>query len=68
METIYKIAYNIDNKIQQYIVFIGSTFNNNTPEEIQDKFEKQPRDEIFKKIFDEEELENISTYDITVIF
>lgn len=68
METIYKIAYNIDNKIQQYIVFIGSSFHNNTPEEIQDKFVKQSQDEIFQQIFDAEELEYIASNEIPVIF
>ena len=68
MESIYKIAYNINNSVHQYIVFIGSLFPNDTPEEIHNKFVKHPDHDMFKQIFDREELDNISTQHIQVLF
>lgn len=68
METIYKIAYNIENKIQHYFVFIGTRFGDNTPEEIRETFMANPTDDRFRQVFDAKELEHIQKNNINVYF
>ena len=67
-DTIYKIIYNNNNKIQKYIVFSGTLFIDEPHDIIREQFLSNPTNEKFTNIFDKEEINNIITNDIPVIF
>ena len=68
MGTIYKIAYNINNEITNYIVFSGSLLKTDVDDNIQKLFVDNPDHIMFQRIFDDEELSNIKEKNIQVYF
>lgn len=68
MSSVYKVAYTVNNKVSQVLVFIGSRLVGKPEMDTERLFELEPQNQLFQGVFSDLELEQIADDGSKIVF